>query len=353
MDKLKVLYLVRFAGGHPVFRPLAQALDAREFVVDTKKIRIKNKYLDRILQYLLSIYFSSKIPKGYDVILAEGGMSIASLAKRLRRIKNTKIVGILAGGQFSYAYIKHGKRTKLSYHFMKGIDIFLCPSKYVRDMAKKVFPTQKMIVVYGFPNPNLVRYMKKGTNPKIESKNLLFIGSAENKSRILLKGVDIAVETFKILKQKEPNAKLIIAGRFNKDLIKNWEGINGLKFVESPTNKKLVGLIKKSALYIHLGRDDAFPTSVLDAMYGGLPVVVSDQTGSIDFMSRLDKKLISPLDPNKAAETIEYYFKLGKQEKKRLSNKARIIAHSFKKEDIIKKFIKDLYKALNELNAID
>ena len=78
----------------------------------------------------------------------------------------------------------------------------------------------------------------------------------------------------------------------------------------------------KRPLYLHPGRDDAFPTSVLDAMIGGLPVIVSNQTGSIDFIDKLDKNLVCDLDIKDISDKIKYYFDLSTKKKKNLSKRA-------------------------------
>lgn len=349
MKQLKTLYLIRKNwGGHPVFRPLADALNADIFVVDSTRIKTNNHFLNRALQYLFSVYLAFKIPNNYDIILGEAGMSISSLARKLHRLRNSKIVGILSAGSLSYDYIKHNKNLKLSYHFIKDVDVFICPSKYVMKLARKIFPGQKMFVVYGFPNPQLRKYININKLPSLESKNLLLIGSLEQKNRIRLKGVDLLIEAFKLVKEKYPDTELNIAGKFNQELISEWENIPGLHFINAPTDKKLADLINHSSLYVHLGRDDAFPTSVLDAMLGGLPVIVSNETGSIDFMDRLNSNLVSPLNPRIAADKIKWYFELDKKKKMVLSKKAVAIALSFNKEKIIKKFKVDLIHILAE-----
>lgn len=94
-------------------------------------------------------------------------------------------------------------------------------------------------------------------------------------------------------------------------------------------------------------KDDACPTSVLDAMAGGAPALVSNQTGSIDMIKNLDKRLISPLDIDMIVKKILLYIDLDTESKEKLSKKSMEIASKFDKVKIVRKFREDLLKILS------
>ncbi len=60
--------------------------------------------------------------------------------------------------------------------------------------------------------------------------------------------------------------------------------------------------IELSSLYVHLGRGDTFLVSVLEALLGGMPCIVSEYTGSREVIKELREDFVVPIDVYKTAE---------------------------------------------------
>ena len=107
--------------------------------------------------------------------------------------------------------------------------------------------------------------------------------------------------------------------------------------------------MKSSSLYVHLGRGDAFPVSSMEAMLAGLPTIVSNETGTKEIVKEVSKNLIVPLNVNEVAKRIEWYFRLKKDEKNKLSKGLYKSVKSLDKKNIIHKFKKDYKKFISDL----
>jgi glycosyltransferase involved in cell wall biosynthesis len=205
------------------------------------------------------------------------------------------------------------------------------------EILKEILPNAKSIVVYPKPKKEVVTALTKDTRiPDLNSYKLLIIGT----NSAYYKGVDIVYEAFKIVKKEFPKAELFIVGKMpdlSKYLDCNVEGVHCLGYVEN-----LNEVIKKSALYVHMGRGDTFPLSCIEAMLGGLPTIVSEWTGTKEVVEKVDKNLIVELDPSKLVKKIKLYFSLDYEEKSKLSKRSRIIASKFLKSSDTRYFIKKL-----------
>ena len=346
MKKLKVLFVFTGKREHPVFEPIVKT-----FHSDKLNVRYPNtniNILKRLILYAKTFTYVFKIPRDYDLIISQDFPYASIIAKKMHLLKKTKIAVIVANVGFARKITNKNKRYKISYNLLKYADVFICPSVYRENAVKEIYINKKTIVMYGFPNPYLrkeIKRMKTGTD--LDSYKILTIAGGMNKKRIYGKGVDLTIKSFNEIKNLYPKSELIIVGNhFDEKFLKKINEMEGIKIVDNPDYKLLANIIKKSALYLHPGRDDAFPTSVLDAMIGGLPAIVSNQTGSIDFMDSLDKNLVCDLDIKDISDKIKYYFDLSTKKKKDLSKRAIKIASQFNQKSIMNKFKKDLIKVL-------
>jgi len=144
----------------------------------------------------------------------------------------------------------------------------------------------------------------------IESRNgsintLLFLSRVE-----IEKGILIAIDTFKILKQKYPLLKFKITGygkalSRSKEYVKN-NNIKDIEFTGELWGKDLIEAFNSSDLYIFPSYAEGMPTSVLESMAFGLPVVTRKVGGLADFFEN-DKMgyITESFDPKVFALEIE------------------------------------------------
>jgi len=139
---------------------------------------------------------------------------------------------------------------------------------------------------------------KKSTN------NILFL------ARIIReKGIYIALDAFKEIKKKCPDAKLIVVGDGEslKDAIKKveLESIQNVEFKGKLEGDKLKCAFENADLYILPTYGEGMPTSILEAMAFGLPVFTRPVGGLNDFFENNKMGyLIESLNPIDFAEKI-------------------------------------------------
>lgn len=114
-------------------------------------------------------------------------------------------------------------------------------------------------------------------------KTLLFLARIEPE-----KGIFTTLEAFKIVKMKQPDAKLVVAGTGSAlEEAKNWVNqhkIDDVIFKGYMRGKDLVEVFKTSDIYIlPTTHGEGMPTSVLEAMAFGLPVITRPVGGLVDF----------------------------------------------------------------------
>jgi glycosyltransferase involved in cell wall biosynthesis len=97
-----------------------------------------------------------------------------------------------------------------------------------------------------------------------------------------------------------------------------------------------------ASIYLHLGRGDAFPLSVEEAMLAGLPAIVSDQTGSKELVEAIGKNFVVPMQQEKIVKAVTDYFSSSYKRKIFLSKKAISASQKFslKSEAIFNKKFK-------------
>jgi len=140
-------------------------------------------------------------------------------------------------------------------------------------------------------------------------KTILFLARIE-----ITKGILIAIDTFKILKQKYPELKFKIVGngsalaKSKKYVIDNK--ITDVEFTGNLSGVALIDAFKSGDLYILPSYTEGMPTSVLEAMAFGLPVITRPVGGLSDIIKNdLMGYKTKSLNPESFARRIEILLK--------------------------------------------
>lgn len=136
---------------------------------------------------------------------------------------------------------------------------------------------------------------------------LLFLARVE-----LNKGIMIALEAFKILKEEYPHLKLSVCGSGAaeseaKDYVER-NGLSGVAFHGALSGDALVRQFRESDVYLlPTTHGEGMATSVLEAMAFGLPVITRPMGGVRDFfIDRQMGRLTESLDPADYAAMIKH-----------------------------------------------
>jgi glycosyltransferase involved in cell wall biosynthesis len=321
------------------------------YLVDSLGIKMKKHlppfFSGSLKNTIKSVFALFSLPKNYKFYFVEGNFISLVIARKLHIIpKDSKIIKYL-GEPIFYRLLNgetKGLKKRVLDHFLKEVDAFVCHGEWQVELLSRYMPNAKKIMVYTPILPDVFNHLKSDSKlPKLNSHSILFIGNG----RVKYKGLDLAIGAFKKVKESYPDAKFNIIGKWDKKIIDSYKSIKDMVFLGYVPD--LLPYIKNSALYVHPARGEAFGLSIIEAMLGGLPALVSNDTGAKVMVQKVSNKLV--VDPNlqKIVEAIEWYFKLDNQEKIKLSKKAVEVASEADPNKVIPKFRVDFSNLINKL----
>lgn len=161
-------------------------------------------------------------------------------------------------------------------------------------------------------------------------KNILYLARVTK-----AKGIFVALEVFKILSEKYPHLHYIVVGK-GKDLdeaIRYSEEFNipNITFTGGLSGNDLIEEYKKADLYLFTSYHEGMPTSVLEAMAFGLPIITRPVGGLIDFFE--DDKMGYIIDSEKGQDYLIAFDNLiNNSEKTRLIS---IYNHNYAKKHFL------------------
>lgn len=157
-------------------------------------------------------------------------------------------------------------------------------------------------LVRWIPNPvNATLFDDACWNPDPGRKRLVFLGRFD----VIHKGIDILVETAR----RVPEAQFELYG---SDHAPTRERLEGLRrslppnvAIQSPIfNQEKVLALTGATMYIQMSRWEALSISILEAMYAGVPPVITEPMSMAPILREHDAGLVVPLDPARAAPLI-------------------------------------------------
>jgi glycosyltransferase involved in cell wall biosynthesis len=181
----------------------------------------------------------------------------------------------------------------------------------------------------------------RANRPTLDSKLIVCIANGPGGWRTWYKGIDLLIQAFERVATKHRDARLAVAGEWAAPAIAELlahlrAGRERVRFVGPQTD--LLPLLQKAALYLHLGRGDAFPLSVLEALCAGVPAIVSEWTGTRQAVREVDQTLVVALDPSAAAARVDAYLTASSETRSRLGDAARRVGCTYTETQAIKAF---------------
>lgn len=276
---------------------------------------------------LIGGYYARKY--GIPYVLSPKGMLIPEMIKKKGKLKK-------------YIYISLVEKNNV-----EKANLIQCASEVERQKLLKIgFELRDTVVI-----PNIVK-LEKGdrTNKKekfrdkygLKQKQLvLFLGRLN-----WTKGIDILIPAFAIVLTKFPDTHLVLAGPDTERYIrkvKKWirnEGIeNKVTFTGLLTGNEKLAALAESDIFVLPSYSENFGMAAVEAMYMGLPVIISKEVGIKDEIKQNECGIIVDINPISIAEGICYLLH-NPEEKKKLGAKGKKIARNeFSAEGVAKKMI--------------
>lgn len=309
----------------------------------------------RYLSWLLSALWARQRGR-YELIVSEGLHFPPVLMRRLGRLRPGQRVATLLANETLYFLRdgRYGTGTAAALRWaLRGYDALLCIGSMQAQLAREALasppssspppssaspssspppPPPSSPLLLTLPSavePARAAALSQGA-PDLDGRRLVFIGSGTVPWRAYYKGMDLLLAAFAQARQAPG------AGDLTLDIVGQWTPASLIGLALPLPGVRLVGpqpdigpALRAAALYVHLGRGEAFGISVLEAMLAGVPALVSEWTGAREAVERVDPRLVVPLDAAAAAARIGWYLQLPRSERASLSLRSRAVAAGY------------------------
>lgn len=227
------------------------------------------------------------------------------------------------------------ERRLINRIFSLKTDVFLSVSKEVFKVVEKEHNIAR--------KPHYILYNAINTKKFEEEGNLELKGGVRYITcvgrLVEQKNFDVAIKAFSLIEKKYPDIQLLIVGEGKeKERLQNL--VKNLKLTEKVIfagyRRDVPAILKSSYILLMPSSYEGFGIAHLEAMYAGLPAVISPNVPSKEVASECS--LIVPVDPREIANALDRLL-TDESLYKELSCKARKIAQEFTIERYVDKLL--------------
>ncbi|MDD2655142.1 MAG: glycosyltransferase [Candidatus ainarchaeum sp.] len=319
-DEIRKRTLAVFSGPHWVHERFASVVAESSMVVPSRASK-RQSAPSKALNLLRS---ASSIPGGYDIYFCEACYYYPAIAKRLHRI-NGKIIN-LCGSPLFYNIWKGimGKaESRVLLELFKSVDGMVLEGNYTKEALSALHLRVPTVTSYTYIKPGRYEALA-GMKADLGTKNIAITATND----IEYKGVDLLLKAMPLINEQDPAIKLRIIHR-NLDMDKIRHLLTPNVGLEEDVEKAF----RTTSLYVHPSRGDVFPIAPLEAMLAGIPTMVSTDTGTKEFVEKVDKKHVLPLEPEAIAGAVLNYFSSTEKQRRGLSAEFREQALQFNEKE--------------------
>lgn len=283
-----------------------------------------------------AIYFYLRSQK-YDVLHAHSYHSFpaffAALASNKRFIFTPHSFGFKKS---TIKYIFHRLYWPLGSYIFKTADKVISIAQMEKEMLIKTFKIPIAKIIYlplpiKFESKNKLKYEKKITK-------IAFFGRLSQE-----KNLDVLIQAFEQVKNKNPECKLYIAGDgpLKKELEDVGKKVEDVYFTGPLFNNDLNDFIDDIDIFVLPSKFEVSPRSVIEAMSKGIPVVTTP-VGELPHVFRNGKDCLFANigDPEDMAEKILWFMNNEKKAQEIAQSGKDIVEKIYDIKNIISEYIK-------------
>ena len=299
---------------HPAHERMFSDYDYDEIYVKKNWVPFEKGYESVISNLRTRIDYNSNKKKRYDVVLLESPVSLHAASKISRIYPSANIVYLNSNWMLwpEIAHPFYEKKNSIS-NYLLGVerktnknrllnnlryyvDSVISVSKFCDKKLKELIEIESYIAE---PHIEPEKYRKLvEISPNLKGEKLIFIG--ENRNH---KGLERIIDNWSSIKSDFPKAEISIIGEGHDKVDKNDINVKGYI-----SNEALLDEISKSSLYVHPARFENFGISVLESMRGGVPALVTENTGVKDVVSKVDDSLVVENNDESIIKGIKNYL---------------------------------------------
>lgn len=353
---IKTAYIHARPQGHPTHKMYADSLNPDQFYYDylirwhDKKAGVLKKLLSWVA---CALFFPGK--KKYQVFYSDGITYFPVLLKKLFLINRKSQKLIALQGDETLFFLKQKRYSVFGEKLIRwaylNYDALICIGRQQSALAKEVL-VDKCPPVYEIVNgvDSLLMQNLLTKKPDLSSSKLLFIANITTENRAYYKGLDVLLEAFSKAIEQKPDLELHLAGHIdpiiaNDYITKYYRG--------NQANIKMIGYINSIgdfledyALYVHLSRGEVWGMTVAEAALGGLPVIISNQTGIKEVINNTYYEV--DINPEEAAQKIIDYFNSDINERNAQVVYLREQFKKYTEEDAVENFKQNFLRAYRQ-----
>jgi len=296
-----------------------------------------------------------KIPKGllgkiigFDLVHIHSPGFFIDLLALTKWLHKKKLVVSTHGGIFHSKQL--GLLKKAYFHIwwrllFKAIDFVICDSQHDFELFSKIAPRGKITLI-----ENAVPVEKFLRLEKQKKKNtFLFVGRLSRNKRI-----DLLIESFAKIAEKEKDSRLQIIGRDFEQLLPELKekvrqhGLQGnIVFKGEVSEAQLMSAYDESQFFISASAYEGFGIAIIEAMAAGaIPVLNNIATFNAFVEDGRNGFILDFENTEKAAEKILAIMQLGEKEKEKLGQNCRARSNDFSWQGKIDEYIEVYNKVL-------
>lgn len=293
-----------------------------------------SNYRNRFLRLFDTIFYMFFKSYNYDIIIIQcfsfKAFILEEIASLIGIFLNKKIIFTIRGGAFMDFYEKHPNWVK---RVFKRVNYITSPSLFLKEALE--LKGHKILHISNFID--IERFEFK--NKKEENRKILWVRAFHKLYR-----PELAIESFKILKEKYPNISLTMVGPDQGELEKIVQLINkynlsdSISIVGIVSNDLLPDFYYNHSVFITTTQFESFGVAIFEAASSGIPMV-STSVGEIPYLWKHEYDILlsdgTSLDfANKISEILD-----NKILSLKLSKNARLNAEKYTWDSIKYKWI--------------
>lgn len=227
-------------------------------------------------------------------------------------------------------------------------DIVTSASKSVADKLNNLYGVDVSEIVYNGIDTDFFNPL---SNRNKERDYILYTGILDAQ-----KGLTDLIKSLKIVCEEFPNIRLLLTGngpfeRYLKKMVNNLHLNNNVKFLGYVDKESLLSYYQNATIYVLPSYSEGFPTSILEAMSCGIPVIGTNVTGTSELIINNENGLlVPPRNPERLAESIIYLLDNKNLRDKMGKNGRNLMKQRFD-WDLITDKIENCYFSLLEKNS--
>lgn len=236
--------------------------------------------------------------------LASFGMTRDMFYLRIAKVFRKKVFVFIHGWKHSYE--EQFFQSNLFNTLCKADGILVLANEFKQKLVQNGYKRKVYLTTTKVDDRMTEDFNINEKTGKIE--NILFLARVEKE-----KGIYETIDSFSILKKKYPYLNLFIVGDGSeitniKDYISR-NNIDSITLTGMLRGEQLVEIFKKSDIYLFpTFHGEGMPTSILESMAFGLPIVTRPVGGTKDFFDENMGFITESLEPKVYADAIEQYI---------------------------------------------